>query len=107
MTLTVCKMKRDELIEHLTMLGLMFSPEMTVPELRTILMESRDGPVEKSALTGLSSKNKTELKEMCMEYGIPTTGNEVNGKLMIKIREHVERKTDGKSETKVGFGKHS
>ena len=112
---SVHSMNRKDLEMELTELGAIFSSRQLVPELRTLLTQTRaelglEGPKKgggkKGLIPSLSSLNKAQLFKRAADAGLTAEPTWTAGKLMTEIRwaEMLELTPSGND--KMVFGKH-
>lgn len=99
--------KRADLLLKLAELGVKYDPQMTVPELRSLLPATSKVPDQ---MKGTSSMNQHQLRDHVKSHGIPVTGNETKGVLLRKLRDLEGPEVGSVVDTDhvvLTFGKHA
>lgn len=82
------QMNRATLIQTSEEKGITYKPEWTVPELRATLLEVKQMmEADNKSMAGITKMNIDELKEKCLQEGIPLPAKYSRGSLMKLLRE--------------------
>ena len=102
------KLKKEEALHILEELGQPVPSRWTLVEIKAKLSEIKAAlpkAVVISELTGITTKTRKELQEICRSNMVDYKDTNTNGQLITLLRTHFEKKSPGDSTTQMGFGK--
>jgi hypothetical protein len=110
----VSRLNKAEVIKWLEILDIPYDTTATVLELRAVLTaikKEQQGSINGDPVKQMAKMRKPQMIKVAGDMGLPLTGNETMGQILIKARAFVNKQKANdpaliNAETVVNFGKH-